>query len=158
MTETMTTGWWGSMADVIIDDAGLLLITLDHPDLLEPVRIVSDTMAVVSRGLTFVAWPVLPRLPTHGSAPKRGGITIQNVDPRLGRVIRGLKGNVSCLFEYVSREDPDDVLYEHGGLFLRNFEGSDVAISAEVVGFAVDGQSWPKGSATPERTPGLFVS
>ncbi len=158
MTETMSPVWWRRAGDLVADDLGLLLITLDHPDLREPIRIVSGTVSVTSRGAAFVAWPVLARLPSLGSQPKRGSITIQAVDPRIGRTLRGLDGAVSCTFEYVSHDDLDEVIYLHEGLRLRNFEGDDLSVTAEVVGTAPDGQSWPVTRATPARTPGLFVS
>ncbi len=156
MSEVMTARFWANASLMIADDMGLLLLTLNHIQLSDPIRVAASDSDVVSRGLTFFGWPMQPRLPTQGSNAKRGGIIIQNVDPRIGRLVRGLKGDISVLFEYVSRDVPDEVETDFGGLFLRNVEVNDFTIQGDVVGYGVDPQNWPRAGATPLTTPGLY--
>jgi hypothetical protein len=157
MSEAMTLNWWGSQSQMIVDDLGIILVTLDHQDLVEPIRCASLDMDVTSRGLLFFGWPMQVKLPSASSGVKRAAITIQNIDPEISETIRLLKGQISVLFEYVSRETPDDLLWDHGGLFFKSVDNPDAAITAELVGYGSEAQSWPKTRATPDRTPGLFV-
>jgi hypothetical protein len=155
MSEPMTPRFWKNMGLALADDIGLVLLTLDHPQLNEPIRIAAADIDIVSRGATFAGWPVIVNLPSQGS-PKRGGLTIQNIDPRIGHLIRGLKDSISILIEYVSRDVPDEIEWDHGGLFLRNLEVTDLTIQGEVVGFGFDPQNFPRAGATPATTPGLY--
>jgi hypothetical protein len=156
MSEPMTPRFWNNVSLALADDIGMVLITLNHIQLSEPIYVASADVDVVSRGITFLGWPVLVNLPSHGSAPKRGRITLQNVDPRIGRLLRELKSNISVLFEYVSRDVPDEVEWDHGGLFLRNVEVNDILIQGEVVGHGTDPQNFPRTGASPATTPGLY--
>lgn len=157
MTQTMTQVFWDNQARMIVDDIGLWLVTLDHPMLLEPIRCASVDMDITSRGNLFLGWPMAVKVPSQTAGPKRGSLVIQNVDPRIGKTVRTLKGQISVLFEYVSRDDPDALMQDHGGLFFKTIDGTDITISGEIVGLGGDGQSWPNARATPERTPGLYV-
>jgi hypothetical protein len=157
MSLAMTPAFNTNAAQMIVDDMGLCLVTLDHHMLLEPIRIASADMDVTSRGLLFHGWPILYKLPGQGDGPKRGSITIQNVDPKISQLIRELKGQISVLFEYISRDDVDSLIFDHGGLFFENIDSDDVSITGEIIGYGSDSQSWPNAKATPARTPGLYV-
>ena len=157
MSEPMTPAWFDQVSGQIIDDMGILLLTLDHALLAEPVLIASHDMNVISNGETYTGLPCYVTIPTQGQGAKRGSIAIDNVDVRIGRQIKVLKGRTSVFLQYVSREDPDDVIYDHAGLFLQNFHSDDAFISAEVVGRGEEGQAWPYQTATAELTPGLYI-
>lgn len=157
MSETMTATFWNNQAKMFAEDAGLFLITLMHKDWLQPLRIASNNMDVTSRGNVYLGWPLAVRWPNKSEGNKRAGIIFQNVDPRIGKAIRGLSGKPEVLFEYVSRDNPDELIYDHGGLFLSVTEGDDLLVLNELVGFGSEATSFPKASATPTRTPGLFV-
>ena len=157
MSLPMTPNYWDQQSGQMVDDIGLVLVTLVHPDLSEPLRCVSLDIDVRSRGEDFIAWPMVIKLPTAGTAQKRGTLTIEAVDPRIGEMIRGLQGEVSLLIEYVSRDDPDDLILDHGGLLFSNITGDDASITGEIVGIAALNDTWPITRATPESCPGVFV-
>ncbi len=158
MSTTMPDSWWEQSSQQFVEDLGLLLVTLTHADLLEPVRVASNLTDVVSRGQTFVAWPLMPRLPSSGETAKRGGLRIANVDRAIGRTVLSLKGRIACSFEIVSRADPDDVLYDHHGLYLTGIRTEGPWIVADAVGQGSHGKAFPKSSANPEVAPGTFVA
>jgi hypothetical protein len=158
MSELMTTNWWDQQSGQLVDDLGIVLVTLTHPDLLEPLRMASMDIDVTSRGLVFVGWPMSMKLPTAGSAAKRGTLSIDDVDPRIGEVVRGLKGEISLLIEYVSRDDPNDLILPHGGLLFSNISGDDAVITGEITGIASLNDTWPTARATPDTSPGVFVA
>ena len=158
MTEISSSRYHNATSTLIADDIGIFLVTIDHPDLAEPLAVASANLDVVSRGVTFIGWPMYYKVPSKGGGQKRGSIAIENVDERKGRVIRGLKGRISIFMEYISREAPDEVLWDHGGLHLRNVSGNSEFITAEVVGHGDESQPFPAARATPDVTPGVFVT
>jgi hypothetical protein len=158
MSELMTETFWDQQSGQLVDDIGIVLVTLSHPDLLEPLHCASMDIDVMSRGETFLGWPMSIKLPTAGSSAKRGTLLIEDVDPRIGEVIRGLKGEIGLLFEYVSRDDPDDLILDHGGLLFSNISGNDGVISGEITGIASINDTWPIARATPDTSPGVFVA
>jgi hypothetical protein len=140
------------------DDLGILLVTLEHPSMLEPIRAAGSDTDIVSRGLTFLGWPMEPRLPGSGEQQARGGIRIANEDERIGRAARSIKGEVSCSFEIVSRDDPDELIWDHRGLLFTNVRAEGNFIVGDVVGQGGFGTSFPRSSANPEFAPGTFIT
>ena len=129
MSLPMTPNYWDQQSGQMVDDIGLVLVTLVHPDLSEPLRCVSLDIDVRSRGEDFIAWPMVIKLPTAGTAQKRGTLTIEAVDPRIGEMIRGLQGEVSLLIEYVSRDDPDDLILDQNRQPTRQDQDARVHIA-----------------------------
>jgi hypothetical protein len=142
----------------MVDDYGIILVTLDHPDLAEPLLLANLDVDVTSRGQVFVAWPMQLKLPSSGNTPRRGSLTIEAVDGRIAPVVRGLKGHVMLTFDYVSRDDPDDVIVTYSGLVFSNSNGNDATISGEINSLGSLNDSWPTARATPDVCPGVFVS
>jgi hypothetical protein len=157
MSEAMNQTFWDEQAQSFVDDLGVLLITLTHPQLLEPILAAASDVDIVSRGNTFIAWPMAPRLPTTGDKPKRGGLKIANISEDIGRLVRPLKGDIKLMFEIVERNAPDEVMYSHGGLKLSNVRTEGRFIMADVVGYGSHGLAFPKSSANPDYAPGTFV-
>jgi hypothetical protein len=157
MSEAMTPHYWDQQSALLVDDIGIALVTLDHPQLNEPLHIASIDVDITSRGQTFVGWPCLVKFPAKGQQGGRGSLTIEAVDPKIKAVIENLKGHVSVLLEIVSRDDPDDVTYDVGGLVFFTITGDDSTISGELMMRGGLNDSWPANTANPTNSPGLFV-
>jgi hypothetical protein len=158
MSVPMNANWWEKQSLDFVDDYGLLLVTLNHPQLAEPIRVNASDMDVFSNGENYVGWPLAPRLPSAGDRQKRGGLRFGNVDHRIGRLVLGLKGEVEVSFAIVEREALDVVIYTHGGLKLTNVRTEGGWIVADVVGQGSHGLAFPRSTATPEYAPGVFVA
>lgn len=158
MPEITHAGFYEQAAQRMVDDIGLLLVTLSHPSI-ETVRIVSDTRDCIHNGETFVGWPCLVKIPSVGRDPRRGQLVIQDVDPQIARTLLALPPGmkIALLLEYVLREDTDDVIDAQDGLYFTNLSGNDVLVSGEVVGHGADDAPYPARRSTPENTPGAFV-
>ncbi len=163
MTATMTTAWWEQQSKDFVDDYGLLLVVINHPGLSEPLRIAACDINITStlggtEPLTFIGWPMAPRLPSKGEQQTRGGLRFGNVDHDIGRVILGLKGKVEVAFYIVARETPDDLIYDHEGLQLENVRSEGEWVLADVKGQGGHGLAFPKSTCTPDYAPGAFVA
>lgn len=157
MIEPASARYLAGQAVAVSDDLGLFLLDINHPTLVEPIRTVSALMDVTSNGTLYTGWPMLATLPSQGEGNKRGTITIQNVAPKISQTLRGLKERMELAMQVVSRDDPDDVYYDHGGLFLKNVDVTDTSITGEVVGYGDEQNPWPKQSNTPQRVPAVWV-
>jgi hypothetical protein len=157
---TLSNHWRHSATQAVSDDMGLLLVTVQHPQLLEPLRIVSDTSSVTSRGNVFEGFPCFIALPGQDERGVPGRLMIANTGNDIGKTLRLIppRARIDVTLEYVSRDDPNIVEFEWDGLSMRNITVNDLSISCEIVGYGVEGQIWPVPAATPDITPGLFVS
>ncbi len=157
MTLTTTAKFWEQVALLVHSDEAAMLMVLEHPSFLEPVRIVNDTINLVSRGETYIAWPAKFRLPGDAEGAKAAEVTFQNVTLETGEIIRRAKGDIKLSFDCVLRDDPNDSIYDHGGMKLRNVQVKDTNVRAEIVGHGNEAQPWPATRNTPQRCPGLYA-
>lgn len=154
----MTSTWWDQTSLLNPEDIGVVLLTITHPDMAETLRFAALDVDITSRGETFIGYPMGLRIPSQGHGPKAGSITIAAVDPRIKQVVEGLKEPPQLLIELVSRDDFDDLFYDHGGLVFRAVRGDDTSLSGEIGGLGSLNDQWPRTRAIPEITPGVFVS
>ena len=157
MTLATTAKFWEQVAKLVAIDEAAMLMTLDHHSFLEPVHIVNDTVDLVSRGVTYIGWPCKFRLPGDGEKAKSAEVTFQNVGLEVGDAVKKAKGDISLFFDCVLRDEPDDSVYDHGGLKLRNVQVGDTSVRAEIVGHGNESQPWPATRSTPDRCPGLYA-
>ncbi|MFA6022121.1 MAG: DUF1833 family protein [Rhodospirillales bacterium] len=157
MTLSTTAKFWEQVALLAHSQEAAVLMVIDHPSFLEPIRIVNDTKDLVSRGETYIGWPAKFRLPGDGSGSKTAEVMYQNVGLETGDIIRRAKGDISILFDVVLYDEPDDSIYDHGGLKLRNVKVTGTYVSAEIVGHGTEAQPWPATRNSPARTPALYA-
>lgn len=101
--------------------AWLVLLTLDHPELDQPIRVTSDAVATISNGLTFEPFPFEVTLPddTEGRAPQ-AQLRIDNTSQEIIAALRGLTTPPTLKIEIVRSPDPDSVEREWSGLEWRS--------------------------------------
>ena len=81
-------------------EAFLILITIDHPDLSQPIRVTSDAVDTTSRSNLFVAFPFELTLPADSEdRPPRASLRIDNVDRQIVQAIRDITSAPSVLME-----------------------------------------------------------
>lgn len=88
----------------------LMLLTIDHDDLVTPVRLVSDLVDLTSRGNTYAAYPFEPMLPpsVQGEMP-RLDMVFHDVDQTLVVIARSISTPASVSIEVVMSTTPDTV-------------------------------------------------
>ena len=157
-----------SIQDASSPDALLGFITITHPALVEPLRIVSDPLDFVCGGETFIGCPFEFQLLTDEDSAPTTTLRVQNVDRRIGEALRGMADRAMVRLEARSTADFDlsvvprteigasAVLYG-----FRHFELIDVTVTAlEVSGTVMlrdyTQEPYPGKRATQTRCPGLF--
>lgn len=145
----------------------LAFLTVDHPRLAEPIRVVSDVFDYEWAGNTYVGLPFEFSILSDNEGPPATQIRMQNVDRRIGAALRTVPDRATVRVDVLSSADFDlseDPRLEVGTpaaiYAFRHFELIDVDVNAvEITGrvFLRDYAQEPWGrSATQSRCPGLF--
>lgn len=149
-------------------DALIAFLTVAHPALASPIRVVSDVFAYEVDGARYEGFPFGFKLLTDGDGLPRTELRIEAVDRRLSQALRGLTGRAEVALDLRSTADfdlsadprvavgPATPIYAFRHFTLRDVAGSASEINGTVslVDYAVE--PWPAIRATEGRAPGLF--
>lgn len=148
--------------------AMLGFLTIGHPTLAVPIRLVSDVMDYVWGAETWTGMPFdFAQMTDEDGAPS-AEIRVQNVDRRIGEALRALPDRATLRLDILTSADFDlsvDPRQEVGTALpvysFSHVELVDATVNAiEVTGrvFLRDPtqEPWPGVSATQTRCPGLF--
>lgn len=148
------------------DEVFLLLLTLSHPSLPEPIRVVDNTVNITSRGHTYVAYPFKIDLPDDApDESPRVRLEIDNVgvpddaDPLQRRVsdyIRAIDSPFTCALEIVLASTPDVVEAGPFEVKATSAEYDVMTVSAELGYEDLLNEPFPGDSFIPATHPGLF--
>ena len=136
------------------DDGLIVLITIDHKDLTEPVRLAWYPEQVISRGNTYSPFPFTSiELPKAGERNPR--VRLVTGGPALDLVpyIRDLDDPLDVTIELVRINDPDTVEESFDNLVSTQFTITDV-ISMDLRPADDLERSFPKDSIDPANFPG----
>lgn len=152
-------------------DANLIFVSISHPLLIEPVRVVSDTKDYFWDGYLWTGFPFDIQLLTDDDQPPRAVIEIQNVDRIIGNTIRPLTSAPRLKIELLHSDDFDLTLdprmppggsptptveYSAPNLFLANVKIDAMTVAGDIVGWDFTQRTWPGVRASQNRLPGLF--
>lgn len=139
------------------EEAFLILLTIAHDDLAEPLRVTSDAVATTSRGDVFVPYPFALTLPDDlDDRAARARIVIDNIDRQIVLAVRSLTSSPTILIEIVRAAAPDTVEAQ-----FVDFRLTDVSYDA----YRVEGvltiedftaEPYPAAIFSPSQFPGLF--
>ncbi len=139
------------------DDIWLILLTLTHTDLDEPIRVARNTENVVSNGQTFVAFPFDIELPNdQEDQSPTARLTISNISREIAETLRSIRSSPSVTIEVVSAEDPDTVEFRLPGFQLKNVGWDAISVQGQLTLENIAVEPFPEGLFTPANFPGLF--
>jgi hypothetical protein len=134
----------------------LVLLTISHPDLLEPVRVVNNNENITSRGNEFIAFPFEIDLPGEDpDMPSKARLRIDNLDRRIVNIIRSITSPPSISLEVILASYPDVVEIGFEGLVMREVEYDAQAVTGDLVYESIFTEPITS-TMTPSRFPGLF--
>lgn len=138
-------------------DDFLLLLTIDHDDISEPIRVVHNTEDVVSNGETYVAFPFTLTLPTdRDDSPPRAQLVIDNVSREIGETIRTISTPPTVMIQVVQLADPDQVEMEIPSMVLRNVQFDAMTVTGDLELEDLSREPFPARYFTPAEFPGLL--
>lgn len=135
----------------------LILITIDHADLAQPIRVTSDSVDTVSRGNTFVAFPFELDLPTDTfDAPPRARLTIDNIDRQIVQAVRDISSPAEVLMEIILASAPDNVEVSFPDFKLSNVNYDALTVSGDLIVEDFSAEPYPARVFGPADFPGIF--
>lgn len=149
-------------------DALLAFLTIEHPSLSQPIRVVSDVLPYVFGGAQYEGMPFEFQLLAEDETAPTTQLRIQNVDRKIGAALRRATDRATVRIDILSSADFDLTQIPRVELSaatpiygFRYFELVDVQVDAiEISGrvFLRDysQEPWPGVLATQSRCPGLF--
>jgi len=145
-----------SLMDETTDEVWLVLLTISHASLAQPIRVVHNNEAITSRGNTFQAYAFSFIMPGQGGdGPGEAQLSIDNTDRVIVETIRSITDAPDVLVEVVLADTPDVVEIALPPLKLRDVTYN----AATVTGFLrfEDLITEPVAETiTPSRLPALF--
>jgi len=138
-------------------EAFLVLLTIDHSTLSEPLRFVSDNQDVTSRGNTYKAFGFRIPMPSEedGSITEVQ-LTIDNVDRQVVETVRSLRSAPEVTMELVVSSDPDTVFAGPFPFELQSVDWNAVQVTGTLGYPPVLDEPFPGDTFNPENHPGLF--
>jgi hypothetical protein len=138
------------------DDPFLVLLTLTHETLDEPIYVVRNREPVVSNGRTFIAYPFEIELPTDTDEAPQARITIANVSRRIGRALEKLVTPPMAKIELALASSPDVIERTYEGFEISNVSWTATQMTATLQVRHYWDEPWPRKRVTPSKFPGLF--
>ena len=138
------------------DDPFLVLLTISHATLADPIRIARNRQAVVSNGNTFLAYPFEISLPTDVDDSAQARITVANITRRIGQALERLVEPPDVLIELVLASTPDTIERSWDQFSLTDVTWDAMVMTATVQQLAYWDEPWPRKRVTPRGFPGLF--
>jgi len=152
------------------DEVDLCFLTISHPTLIDPIRIVWDTKDFIYGGKTFIGFPFDITILSDDEQPPQAKLTIQNVSPKIGDGLRSLRSPLRLKIELLSSSDfvmtndprtevgspTPTVVYSADKLFLTNVSVNVLEITATIQGWDYLQRVWPGQRAQQSNFPGLF--
>jgi hypothetical protein len=135
----------------------VVLVEIDHPMLVEPIRIVNDDTAVSHGGFTWKVGYAIIKLPSTGEADRSASLTIQNVDNRIGLAAQRLVGPATVKFRIVRTDNPSVIEVEYPKMKLSDIRGDANSIEANLDSNHSKSEPYPYVTVNKDVAPGVYV-
>lgn len=138
------------------DQVFLVLLTISHSDLAQPIRVVRDHNNITSRGDQYLAYPFDVTLPDdREDTITTVSLTIDNVDRSIATAIRTIAGAPDVTLEVVRADDPDEVEAGPFDFKLRDVTYNALTVSGELAFEDILNRAVVKNTFTPADFGGL---
>lgn len=146
-------------------EAFLVLLTIEHASLAEPIRVTTDQIdtlssgvkGVISNGVEYVGFPFEIILPDENeNTLPRATLRLDNVDRTIVQAVRSITSAPDVTMQVVLASDPDTVEAEITNFQLRNVTANAQVVEGELTTTQYDEEPYPAGRFTPNGFGGLF--
>lgn len=151
------------------EDFFLVFLTIEHEELPEPIRIVSDPVDFNLDGDLFTGFVFSVRPLTDSEGAPYAELAVQNVDQRIGGVLLNIQNPPRLKMEIVSGTEfdlsveprttlsaPAARTYVAEELYLVNVSIDTLQVKGRLRSWDYSQELWPGIMATQDRLPGLF--
>ncbi len=139
------------------NDPFLMLVTLTHSTLPTPIRFVNNTVDIVSRGHTFISFPMTINLPVDdGETAKEFAMTFDNVSREIIDELRTITTPMSVEIEMILASNHNYVQIVFDELLLKSITYNKQSITAKIMVDTFLTVSMTSEKYTPQNFPGIF--
>lgn len=157
MPRAVSNAFWEQVTKRDGDDPYMVAVEISHPVLSDPIRAICNDVDVTIGGNIYIGMFFDVKLPSETDQTTKGELVVQNVDQRIGRVIKTITDWATLRIFTVLRSDPSTVQQDYRHLTLRKIKVNALTASGEVWGHDISGEPCPARRATKEATPGLWI-
>jgi hypothetical protein len=138
-------------------EAVFFLVEIDHPDFVQPIRLVNNNENVISGGETYFAFPFDVSIPSEKSDELPSTqIRICNVDRQMIAALRALTTEPTVTLSVVLGSTPNTVEVGPFAFKLSNYSFDALSISGALGYEDILNEPFPSGAFNPAEWPGLF--
>ena len=138
-------------------DTFVVLLTIGHSSLPEPIRVTSDAVITVSNGVSFVPFPFDLALPNDlDSRSYRAKLVIDNVDRSIVQAVRSLTTPPTVLIQIVRAATPDVIEAQFVDFTLTNVTYDAWRVEGDLTVEDFTAEPFPGAIFSPGLFPGLF--
>ena len=135
----------------------IVLLTISHEELEEPLYFSLDAVNTVSRGNPYLALPFNLTPPEESQdRPPAAKLSLDNIDRQLVALLRSISTPLTVKFEVVLVSAPDTVEAVWDGFELRNVTYNALTIQGDLTLESFLQEPFPAGTFSPAYFPGLF--
>jgi hypothetical protein len=139
------------------EEAFLVLLTIEHPELEQTIRVSSDAVDTLSRSETYLAFPFDLQLPEEGEErPPRARLTIDNVSREIVLALRQIQAAPTVTMEVVRATEPDLVEASFPFFRLLDVRYDALVVEGELGVEDLTAEPFPAARFVPSLFPGLF--
>lgn len=137
----------------------LQLLTLSHPGLAAPIRVVNDHAQLVSGGNTYLPFAFSVGLPNESAdSPPRTTIRIDNVDRQIVEAVRSVSGDpLQVDISAVLASTPNTIEIGPIRLSMRLINYDDATVTGQLQFEDILLDAFPGDLYTPATFPGNFA-
>ncbi|MCC6426293.1 MAG: DUF1833 family protein [Phycisphaerales bacterium] len=137
----------------------ILLVTLEHDDMVDTIRVCSDGKDLYSRGDRYQAFPFDVALPDEiEETVPRVRLRIDAIDQQVIRAVREISGDpIQVKLELIAASDTDTVLAGPFTFSLRNVTWDAFTVEGDLTYRDLLTEPFPAPLMTPSRLPGIFA-
>jgi len=139
------------------DVAFFILLTISHPDIITPIRVVNNTENITSNGNVFLRYPFQITLPfeREDSLPTVK-LVIDNIDRQIVTAVRNLSSPPTITLEVVTSNNFDVVEVGPFIFTMRSASYDSITVEGVLEFESILDQPYPAETVTPANFPGSF--
>lgn len=138
------------------NEAWLVLLTIAHPTLSQPIRLVNNNEDITSRNHVYTALSFEVELPNADpDSPPKARLRIDNVSREIIKTIREIQSPPTITLEVILASQPNTVEVTYTDMTLRNVDYDVASVSGDLSFESIFTEPITY-TMTPSRFPGLF--
>ncbi len=135
----------------------IVLLTINHSSLSEPLRFAAWDKNITSRGNEYIKFPFEINFPQDSvNAAPRAQLRIDNVDRQIVKTLRTIKTKATATVEIVTTEDNNFVEASYSGFELRDIQYDAFAVTGSLEPESFIREPFPFRRFTPGAFRGVF--